>query len=311
MTESLLAGLAPITAHPLRTRRRVRLQPIIATIPMIAIALSVFLVAVLFTIYWSFTSSKVFPGWHWVGFRQYGILWSMKVWQDSIRNLAIFGPASLVLNLAAGFVLALVMDQKVKHESLFRTIFLYPFALSLYVTGLVWQWILDPHLGFQNAVRNWGFADFHFDPLHDPGQTMVGLIIGGCWQGVGLTMAILLAGLRGIDQEIWKASRIDGIPAWRTYLQIVMPMLRGAFATALVLQVASIIRTYDLVVAMSDNPYDVTPMPAVYVMDAIRFGSNLGQGSAAATMMLLPIALLLLIRAFVMWRRERRAGMNA
>jgi glucose/mannose transport system permease protein len=305
------AAELPVTVRHERRRRKLHLQAIIATSPMIVIGLSVFLVGVLFTIYWSFTSSRVFPGWGWVGLRQYWTLWSNPAWLTSISNMAVFGPASLAINLVLGFFLAASLDRSVRLESLFRTIFLYPFAMSLYVTGLVWQWILDPSLGLQVAVQNWGFADFHFAPLNDPGQAIAALTLAGCWQSVGLTMAIMLAGLRGIDPDIWSASRIDGIPAWRTYAFIVVPMLRGAVATALLLQITSIIRTYDLVVAIAVDPYKPLWMPALYVMNTIRFGSNLGQGTAAAAMMLVPIAVALVIRAILSRRRRHRAGINA
>ena len=295
-----------------RRRRKFQLQSIIATIPMIVIAISVFFVAILFTIYWSFTKSGMFPGWVWYGTRQYEILWNTNNWQIAVSNIWFFGLMSLIINVIVGFLLAVFMDQNIRQESLFRSIFLYPFAMSLYVTGLAWQWILDPNLGLQNAMQNWGFTDFHFAPLGDPGQAMIGLILGGCWQGAGVTMAILLAGIRSVDQEIWKASKIHGIPTWRTYLFIVIPMMRGAVATTLVLQVTGIIRTFDLVVSMTGGgPGIATWMPAMYVINAIQSKLNVGQGSAAATMMLAPIALLLLVRALVTWRNERRAGMNA
>jgi glucose/mannose transport system permease protein len=246
-----------------------------------------------------------------VGVKQYGILWSSNQWLIAVSNIWWFSVASLVINFGVGFIIAVFMDQQIRQESLFRSIFLYPFAMSLYVTGLAWQWILDPNLGLQVAVQNLGFKDFHFAPLGDPTQAIWGLIIGGCWQGAGVTMAILLAGIRSVDQEIWKASKIDGIPTWRTYLFIVVPMMRGAVATALVLQITGIIRTFDLVLSMTGGgPGIATTMPAMYVIQAIQQRLNVGQGSAAATMMLAPIAVLLLIRAIVSWANGRRAGMN-
>jgi glucose/mannose transport system permease protein len=298
-------------AGPSGSRRKFQVQAIIATLPMIVIAFMVFFVAILFTIYWSFTNSGMFPGWGWVGLKQYDILWHTNNWQVAVSNIWLFAIMSLIINFSVGFIIAVFMDQNIRQESLFRSIFLYPFAMSLYVTGLAWQWILDPNLGLQVAVQNLGFTSFRFAPLGDPGQAMIGLILGGCWQGAGVTMAILLAGIRGIDQEIWKASKIDGIPTWKTYLFIVVPMMRGAVATALVLQITGIIRTFDLVVSMTGGgPGIATWMPAMYVINAIQNKLNVGQGSAAATMMLAPIALLLIIRAVVAWRNERRAGMN-
>jgi glucose/mannose transport system permease protein len=298
-------------AGPSGSRRKFQVQAIIATLPMIVIAFMVFFVAILFTIYWSFTDSGMFPGWNWVGLKQYALLWKTNNWQVAVSNIWLFAVMSLIINFSVGFILAVFMDQNIRQESLFRSIFLYPFAMSLYVTGLAWQWILDPNLGLQNAVQNWGFTNFHFAPLGDPGQAMIGIILGGCWQGAGVTMAILLAGIRGVDQEIWKASKIDGIPTWKTYLFIVVPMMRGAVATALVLQVTGIIRTFDIVVSMTGGgPGIATWMPAMYVINAIQQKLNVGQGSAAATMMLAPIAVLLIARAIISWWNERRAGMN-
>ncbi len=104
-------------------------------------------------------------------------------------------------------------------------------------------------------------------------------------------MAIMLAGLRGVDQEVWKAAKIDGIPTWRTYLFIVLPMMRGALGTVLLLQLTGIARTFDLVYSMtSGGPGIATQMPAMYVISFITVRLNVGQGMAAATMLLLPIA---------------------
>ncbi len=301
---------ASVASTP-RRRRKFQLAPIVATLPMIIVGITVFFVAILFTIYWSFTDSGMFPGWNWVGLKQYNLLWSTQLWLQAVENIWVFAIASLLVNFVVGFIIAVFMDQNIRQESLFRSIFLYPFAMSLYVTGLAWQWILDPNLGLQSAFQNWGWTDFHFAPLADPTQSIIGLIIGGCWQGAGVTMAILLAGIRSIDQEIWKASKIDGIPAWRTYLFIVLPMMRGAVGTALVLQITGIVRTFDLVVSMTGGgPGISTEMPAMYVIQAIQQRLNVGQGSAAATMMLAPIAVVILIRAVVEWRMRQRAGMN-
>jgi glucose/mannose transport system permease protein len=184
--------------------------------------------------------------------------------------------------------------------------------MSLIVTGLAWQWILDPNLGLQEAVRNWGWSNFELAPLVHQETAIYGLVIAGIWQGSGVTMAIMLAGLRGVDQEVWKAAKIDGIPTWRTYLFIVLPMMRGAVATAFILQCTGIVRVFDLVYAMTrGGPGNYTYMPAMYVINFITVRLNVGQGMAAATMMLTPIAILLVIRAVVVWWIERRAGLNA
>ena len=193
-----------------------------------------------------------------------------------------------------GYLLAVFMDQRIRQEDLLRSIFLYPFAMSLIVTGLVWQWILDPNLGIENTMHSLGWTCFHFSPLVDPSIAIYGLVVAGIWQGSGVTMAILLAGLRGVDAEIWKAAKVDGIPTWRTYLFIALPMMGGAVATAFVLQCVGVVRVYDLIIAMTGGgPGISTNMPAVYVIDMITSSQNVGQGMAAATMMLLPIVIVL------------------
>src|SRR5262249_54874471 len=145
----------------------------------------------------------------------------------SVNNIWWFGFLSILFNMVAGYLLAVFMDQRIKQEDLFRSIFLYPFAMSSIVTGLVWQWMLDPNLGIQEYVRNLGWTDFNFSPLTEGSTALYGLILAGIWNGAGVTMAILLAGLRGVDDEIWKAARVDGIPPWRTYLFIALPMMKG------------------------------------------------------------------------------------
>ena len=104
----------------------------------------------------------------------------------------------------------------------------------------------------QGVIRDLGLEAFSFDPLNDPETVMFGLLISGLWQGTGLIMVILLAGLRGIDEDIWRAARIDGIGTVKTYIRIIIPMMRPVFVTALVLIAAGIIKIYDLVVAQTD-----------------------------------------------------------
>ena len=196
---------------------------------------------------------------------------------------------------------------RIRGEDAFRTIFLYPFALSAVITGLVWQLMLDPIWGFQAAVRSWGFPDFTFAPLASAETALFGMIVATVWNGVGVTMAILLAGLRGVDEEIWKAAKIDGIPTWRTYLSIVLPSMRGSVATALILLTVNAVRTFDIVIAMTGGgPGISTQMPATYVIDNIN-SRNVAHGMAAATCMLLPIAVLVLLQAVFRARAARSA----
>lgn len=272
----------------------------LASIPMILTAVVIFLGGTVWTVIYSFTSSKLLPRLKFVGLDQYERLWAAPRWVVSIENLAIFGFFSLIFSLVIGFVLAALMDQKIRLENTFRTIFLYPFALSFIVTGLVWQWLLNPEHGIQSVVRAMGWAGFSFDPLYTPSIVIYGILIAALWQGTGLVMCLVLAGLRGIDEDIWKAARVDGIPMWKTYLFIVIPMMRPVFVTTLVIIASGIVRVYDLVVAQtSGGPGISSEVPAKYVYDYMFHAQNLGQGFAASTMMLLTVAIIIVPWAYL------------
>ena len=273
----------------------------IAALPMIATALVVFVGCTLWTIYHSFTRSRLLPAPEkWVGLKNYDRLWGENRWLISIENLAIYGACSLVLSLVIGFVLAALLDRKIRFENTIRTIILYPFALSFVVTGLVWQWLLNPGLGLQNVVREWGWTTFTFDPLNNAEIVIFGILIAGVWQGSGFVMVLMLAGMRGIDEDVWKASRVEGIPAWKTYLFIVIPMMRPVFVTALVIISAGIIKVYDLVVAQtSGGPGIASQVPALDVIDKMFGSQNLGLGFAASTMMLLSVLVVLIPWAYL------------
>ena len=194
--------------------RRSYLKPrtiaVIALIPMVLTTMVVFVGGTVWTIVHSFTSSRLLPRLKFVGFDQYERLWSTRRWLVSIDNLALYGFLSMILTLVIGFTLAALLDRKIRGESVFRTVFLYPYALSFIVTGLAWQWILNPDLGIQSVVRSLGWESFSLNPLNNPDTVMYGILVAGIWQGSGLIMVIMLAGLRGIDEDIWKAAKVDG-----------------------------------------------------------------------------------------------------
>lgn len=281
----------------------------IAAIPMILTAMFVFVGGTIWTITYSFTKSGLLPKLKWVGLKQYDRLWATKKWLVAIENLALYGILMLVLVFVIGFVLAALIDQKVRFENTFRTVILYPYAMSFVVTGLVWQWMLNPEFGVQSIVRELGWDTFSFDPLYNSEIAIYGVLIAGLWQGSGLVMILMLAGLRGIDQEIWKAAKIDGISTWKTYVFIVIPMMRPVFITTLVLVTAGIVKVYDLVVAQtSGGPGISTEVPAKYVYDAMFSGQNLGQGFAASTMMLLTVAIVVVPWAILEFGGNKKHG---
>ena len=266
----------------------------IAALPMIATVLVVFIGCTLWTVVYSFTSSKSLPMLNFVGFDQYTRLFSATRWHVSVRNLAIYGVLCMGFSLVTGFVLAALMDQKIRFENTFRTIFLYPYALSFIVTGLVWQWIFNPQLGLEKVIRDIGFDSFQMTILSSRTYVIYAIVIAGLWQMTGLVMVLMLAGLRNVDDEIWKAARVDGIPKWKTYLFIILPMMRPVLVTTIVLIATGIVKLYDLVVAMTNGgPGIASEVPAKYVYDFMFGWANLGQGLAASTVMLATVLIIL------------------
>jgi len=290
-----------LSSHAKRPSRLFKnLMAKLASIPMILTAMIVFVGGTTWTVVYSFTGSRMLPKTNWVGFDQYERLWGSERWIISIKNLGLYGSFSMVLTLVIGFTLAACLDRKIRFESAFRTIFLYPFALSFVVTGLAWQWILNPDFGLQSVVRSWGFETFVFNPLNDPDTVILGLLIAGLWQGTGLIMCIMLAGLRGIDEDIWKAARVDGIGTIKTYVVVIIPMMRPVFITSLVLIASGIIKLYDLVVAQTGGgPGLASEVPAKYVIEFMFRAQNLGQGFAASTMMLCSVVIILIPWAYL------------
>lgn len=271
----------------------------IAAIPMIFIVLFAFIGCSLWTIAYSTSDAKIYPLYTYVGLKQYYRLFNAEIWTISWHNALIYLFLDTILAMVGGFLIAVFMDQKIRLEGIFRTIYLYPFALSFIVTGHVWAWILSPEYGLEKSVRQLGWTSFSFDWIANNDKAIYTVVIAGLWQGTGLVMALMLAGLRGIDDEVWKAARVDGIPKWRTYLQIVLPMMRPVLVTTFVIVASGAVRLYDIVVALTDGgPGISTRVPAYYVYVNL-FSGNIGQGLAAATVMLLTTAVILIPWVYV------------
>jgi len=280
----------------------------LALAPAFAVMLVVYIGATGWTIWISLTNSRMLPGNVFVGLRQYESLFANERWQVSVHNLIIFGSLFVLASLALGFLLAVAIDQRVRGESLLRSLYLYPFSMSFVVTGLVWQWLLNPTLGIEKLVRGLGFEAFRFDWIVQQDMAVYTLVIAAVWHASGLAMAILLAGLRGIDEDIWKAARVDGLKTWRVYVSIIAPMLGASFATAAVLLSTAVVRLYDLVVAMTNGgPGLASEVPAKFVMDHLFERQNLGLATAAATTMLITVAAV--AAPFLYWQSKRQQAL--
>jgi glucose/mannose transport system permease protein len=278
----------------------------IAAIPMMFIVMFAFIGCSLWTIAYSTSDAKIYPLYTYVGLKQYYRLFNAEIWTIAWHNAVIYLVLATTFSFISGFLIAVFMDQKIRLEGLFRTIYLYPFALSFIVTGHVWAWILSPEYGLEKSVRQLGWTSFSFDWIANNDKAIYTVVIAGVWQGTGLVMALMLAGLRGIDDEVWKASRVDGIPKWRTYLQIVIPMMRPVLITTFVIVASGAVRLYDIVVALTDGgPGISTRVPAYYVYVNL-FSGNIGQGLAAATVMLLTTAVILIPWVYVEFVRGKQ-----
>jgi glucose/mannose transport system permease protein len=272
-----------------RNRRFKGWPPYVAMVPAGLIA-AMYVGTMMWTIWISFTSSKMLPTNNFVGFQQYQRLLQDQRWQISASNLVIYGVLFIGISLVLGLLLAIGLDQKVRAESTLRTIFLYPQGMSFIVTGLVWQWIMNPELGVQKVAHQLGWQSAQMDWIAKPNFAIYMLVIAGAWQATGLVMAIMLAGLRGVDSELWKAARVDGIPLWRFYLHIVIPLLKPMFVTSIVLLAVGGVKVYDLVVAMTGGgPGISTEVPAKFVMEYLFRRANIGLATAAATVMFVTV----------------------
>ncbi len=277
-----------------------------ALLPMASTVLVAYLGTVLWSLRVSFTNSRTFPSDEYVGLAQYQRLFDNDRWLLSLQNLALYGVLFIAACMVLGFLLAVFIDQKVMGEGALRTVFLYPYAMSFVATGLVWQWMLNPGNGIQQAVRQMGFTDFTFDWIIDQEMVIYTIVIATVWQASGLVMAMMLAGLRGIDEEIWKAARIDGIPTWRVYVSIVLPMLGPSIATVFVLLFTAVVKVFDSVVSMTQGgPGTASEVPAKFIMEHLFSRANIALASAGSIVLLLTV--LILVVPFMLVRNRSGA----
>ena len=253
---------------------------------------------IVWTTYLSFTNSKAFPNYILTGPRAYERLWRWTFesdppssWYTSITNMAVFGILYIGFALAIGLLLAILIDQKIRGESLLRPVYLYPMALSFIVTGVAWKWFLDPGLGLEHTLHGWGWTSFHFDWIKNKDRVIYTVVIAGVWQASGFVMAMFLAGLRGIDNEITKAAQIDGASSVQIYRRIIIPMLRPVFLSAFIVLAHMAIKSYDLVVALtSGGPGGSAWLPSNFMYEYTFKRNEMAVGSASAVIMLIAIS---------------------
>ncbi|PBC03715.1 sugar ABC transporter permease [Mesorhizobium sp. WSM3860] len=274
---------------------------------LLAVLIAVYLFIV-WTAWISLSSSQMVPKFDFVGVEQYVRLWSTPRWHTAVANLFIFTALFLTITIALGLFLAILLDQKVRAEGFLRAVYLYPMALSFIVTGTAWKWILNPDLGLQKVINELGWTGFVFDWITQPSFAIYCVVIAAVWQSTGFAMAIFLAGLRAIDTSIIKAAQIEGASLPRIYLNVIVPMLRPAFLSVIVLLSYISIKSFDLVLALTNaGPGSATEMPSTFMFAATFRRNQMGVGAASAIMMLMTVAAIIVPYLYSELREDRNA----
>ena len=303
---------------PVLTPERTRLRPLDmlgAYLPQIVVAPSfiatLFFVYgfILWTTYLSFTRSRMMPVTTWDGTRPYERLWANPVWWTAIENLLIYGVLYIGIASVLGLLLAVLLDQKIRAEGALRTIYLYPMAISFIVTGTAWKWILNPGIGIEKLVHDFGFTGFEFRWITDTRMAIYCVVIAAVWQSSGFVMAMFLAGLRGVDTEMIKAAQIDGASLPQVYRRIIIPLMRPVFLSAFVILAHLAIKSFDLVVALTNaGPGSATALPATFMYQMTFTRNEVAVGAASAVMMLMTVAAIMVPYLYSELRQARRSS---
>ena len=267
------------------------LLPRIVLAPTFAISLTFIYGFTIWTGYLSLSKSRMLPNYDWVGISNYFRLFGSDRFQVALTNLVIFGTLYVGFTILIGVVLAIFLDQKIRAEGALRTVFLYPMAVSFMVTGTAWRWILNPGLGIERAVRDWGFESFTFDWIVRPEMAIFTVVIAGVWQTSGFVMALFLAGLRSVDDNIINAAEVDGAKPVTIYWRVVLPLLRPIFFSACVVVGHMAVKSFELVLALTNGgPGYATDLPATFFYAVSYSRDQLAIGSASAMVLLFVVA---------------------
>ncbi len=238
------------------------------------------------------------PNYEWAGLDNYLALFKDPRFHIDVRNTLIFTILFVVGSLVLGLVLAVLLDQGVRGEGLFRSLFLFPMAISFIVTGVVWRWLMNPAQGDRISGFNLLFDYVGLDALVSKWHTMPGwgiafIAIPAIWQMSGYTMALYLGGLRSIPEPLREAARVDGASEWQIYQRIIFPLLRPVTLSAMIILGHISLKVFDLIVAVAGKqlPLDV---PAIYMWQTTFDGNFYGRGASIGMLLLLSVAVLVI-----------------
>lgn len=264
-------------------------------LPTVLISLVFVYGFIMFSIYLSFTDSRILPVHELVGARNYVKLFQLDHWFIALRNMGIFFILYISISTLLGLFLAILIDLNRLGESLFRPIFIYPMAISFIVTGTAWKWFLDPGIGLEHIMQQWGFENFAFDWIKVAGKSIYTVVIAAIWQVSGYVMINFLAGLRAINHSTIESAVVDGAGIWKLYTRIVIPQLGPSFFSVFVILAHMAIKSYDLVVALTGGgPGRSSELPSTFMYSYTFTRNQMGVGAASAMFMLLAISLFII-----------------
>lgn len=250
---------------------------------------------IVFTIMISFTGSKILPNFNWVGFANYVKLFKLSHWHTALKNMLIFSVLYIGLSTVIGLFLAILLDLNRYLGNALRSIYLYPMAISFIVTGTAWKWFLDPGIGIEKIVHLWGFESFKFDWIKNSDFAIYTIVIAAVWQVSGYVMTIFLAGLRAIPHETIESAVVDGANLRKIYTKVIIPQLSFAFLSVFVVLGHMAIKSYDLVVALTNGgPGRASELPSTFMYSYTFTRNEMGVGAASAVFMLIIFAIIII-----------------
>jgi glucose/mannose transport system permease protein len=304
VSETVRAQIVSPAASRLRRRRAITADRLIAVLLIApsAAAIAVFVYGFIgFTAFASFTKwDNLSPDFTWVGWKNYAALFNTVRFQIDLGNTVTFTLLFLAICLSVGFTLAVLLDRGIRGEAFFRSIYLFPLALSFIVTGVVWRWLLNPGsvqlgtTGVNLLLDRIGLGVLKTGWYTDPRIGIKAVVIAAVWQMSGYVMAMYLAGLRGIPEELREAARVDGANDLQVYRSIIVPLLNPITLGAIIILGHISLKIFDLVVAMTGpGPGFSSDVPAFFMFDTTFRGNNFAQGAGIATILLLMVAVLI------------------
>ncbi|CAN5173224.1 sugar ABC transporter permease [soil metagenome] len=247
----------------------------------------------------------------WAGLESYRDLQSDPAWTENVHHILLFTATFIVGALLVGLVLAFLMEKGVRGEGFFRSVYLFPMAISFIAAGVVWRWLMNPAPGDRSSGLNVVFDKLGLRFLSnqwylDPDWGMAAMAVPAIWALGGYIMALYLAGFRGVPEELREAARMDGASELRVYRHVVFPHLRPVTLGALIILGHISIKVFDLIVAIGGKQL-VTQVPAVYMWILIYDARDYAKGAAIATLLLIGISILIIPYLIYTVRSERRA----